>query len=130
VPAHLTTLSFAHAAARALRPDGVYAANLADAAPFPFLGPQLATFSAVFPELCLIAESAVLRGRRFGNAVLVASRAPLPLSALTRRCAGDAFPARVAEGEQLGRLVRDAAPVQDGAAVPSPEPPEGAFRVG
>ncbi|CAM5663549.1 fused MFS/spermidine synthase [Streptomyces californicus] len=67
VPAHLTAVEYARAAGRALREDGVYAANLADSAPFAFLRSQLANFAGVFPELALIAEPAVLRGRRFGN---------------------------------------------------------------
>ncbi|NEA49308.1 fused MFS/spermidine synthase, partial [Streptomyces sp. SID10815] len=56
IPAHLTTLAYAREAERVLRPDGVYLANLADAAPFAFLRSQLATFAAVFAELALIAE--------------------------------------------------------------------------
>ncbi|MBA0051136.1 spermidine synthase-like protein [Streptomyces sp. AJS327] len=131
VPAHLTTLGFAHAAARALRPGGVYVANLADSAPFGFLGTQIAAARAVFgEELCLLAEPAVLRGRRFGNIVLAASRRPLPVEALARRAAADPFPARVVRGAGLARLHAPADPPPDGAGVPSPEPPEGAFSVG
>lgn len=63
VPAHLTSTAYARAAARVLREDGVYLANLADAAPFAFLRSQLATFATVFEELSLIAEPGVLRGR-------------------------------------------------------------------
>ncbi|MFD9245527.1 spermidine synthase, partial [Streptomyces sp. NPDC059556] len=70
VPAHLTSVEYAREVRRVLRPDGVYAANLADGAPFAFLRSQLATFAAVVPELALVADPAVLRGRRFGNAVL------------------------------------------------------------
>ncbi|WNI33291.1 fused MFS/spermidine synthase [Streptomyces sp. ITFR-6] len=130
VPAHLTTLPYARAAARVLRADGVYAANLADGAPFDFLRPQLATFAAVFEELALIAEPAVLRGRRFGNVVLVASRTPFDTAALTRRCAADVFPARVEYGAAVTALVRGAAPVGDEEAVDSPEPPDGSFGIG
>ncbi|TSB21282.1 spermidine synthase [Streptomyces benahoarensis] len=130
VPAHLTTVTYARAVARALRPGGVYAANLADGAPFTFLRGQLATAAAVWPEVALIAEPSVLRGRRFGNTVLVASAARLPLSALTRRAAGDAFPARVTHGAALRRLTGDAVPVHDAEAVASPEPPRGAFSIG
>ncbi|MFF9481618.1 spermidine synthase [Streptomyces sp. NPDC014733] len=130
VPAHLTTVSYARAVARVLRPRGVYAANLADGAPFTFLRGQLAGAAAVWPEVALIAEPAVLRGRRFGNTVLVASAAPLPLAALTRRAAGDAFPARVTYGAALRRLTGDAVPVRDADAVASPEPPRGAFSLG
>ncbi|MER6615915.1 spermidine synthase [Streptomyces xantholiticus] len=130
VPAHLTTVSYARAAERVLRPSGIYAANLADGAPFTFLRSQLATFAEVFTELALIAEPSVLRGRRFGNAVLLASRSPLATGALARRTASDAFPARVEEGGGVARLRGDAVPVDDASAKPSPEPPEGAFTVG
>lgn len=130
VPAHLTTLACARAAVRTLRPHGLYAANLADAAPFTFLRSQLATLGAVFGQLCLVAEPAVLRGRRFGNAVLLASADPLPLEALARRVAADAFPARVVHGVALRRFTGDAVPVQEESAMPSPAPPGGAFGVG
>ncbi|MFI6033720.1 spermidine synthase [Streptomyces sp. NPDC051315] len=130
VPAHLTSLAYARQAGRVLRADGVYLANLADAAPFAFLRSQLATFSAVFEELALIAEPAVLRGRRFGNAVLVAAHHPLDITPLARRTASDAFPARVEHGPALRDFVGDAPPVRDEEAVPSPVPPEGAFGIG
>ncbi|MGW1892606.1 spermidine synthase [Streptomyces sp. NPDC002004] len=130
VPAHLTSLTYAQAAERALRPDGVYAANLADGAPFTFLRSQLATFAAVFDEIALVAEPSVLRGRRFGNAVLLASHRPLDIAALARRTAADAFAARVEHGDALRRLIGDATPVHDEDATPSPEPPDGAFSVG
>jgi spermidine synthase len=130
VPAHLTTLSYAREAGRVLRPGGVYLANLADAAPFGFLRSQLATFGTVFEELALIAEPGVLRGRRFGNAVLVAAHRPPDLAALARRTAADAFPARVEHGDRLREFVAGARAVTDADAVPSPEPPEGAFGIG
>lgn len=130
VPSQLTSLEYAREAARVLRPGGLYVANLADGAPFAFLRGQLANFGAVFAELTLIAEPGVLRGRRFGNAVLVASDREVPVAALARRCAADAFPARVEAGAALARLVRGAVPVRDAEAVASPEPPAGAFSVG
>ncbi|MDT0393454.1 MULTISPECIES: fused MFS/spermidine synthase [Streptomyces] len=130
VPAHLTSVGYAHEAARVLRPDGVYLANLADAAPFAFLRSQLATLGARFAELALIAEPGVLRGRRFGNAVLAAAHRPLDIAALSRATAADAFPARVEHGTALRDFTRGARPVRDEDAVMSPEPPEGAFGIG
>ncbi|NUV82399.1 spermidine synthase [Streptomyces sp. CAI-155] len=130
VPAHLTSVEYARAAGRALRPDGIYAANLADSAPFAFLRSQLANFATVFAGLALIGEPAVLRGRRFGNVVLLASHAPVDTAPLTRRCAADAFPARVTDGDALVRLIAGARPVSDADAVASPEPPDGAFTIG
>ncbi|MEZ7003150.1 spermidine synthase [Streptomyces sp. AD55] len=130
VPAHLTTASYAREAERVLRADGVYAANLADGAPFAFLRSQLAGFAALFAELALIAEPGVLRGRRFGNTILLASHRPLDTAGLARRTAADAFPARVAHGAALREFVGDARPVPDEEARPSPEPPAGAFGIG
>ncbi|MFE4857423.1 spermidine synthase [Streptomyces sp. NPDC056670] len=130
VPAHLTSVEYARIAQRVLRPGGIYAANLADGAPFVFLRSQLATFRAVFAEVALIAEPSVLRGRRFGNAVLLASARPLDVAALARRTAGDAFPARVEHGDSLRRFIGNAGVVDDAAAQPSPEPPDGAFSIG
>lgn len=130
VPASLASVEYAREVARVLRPGGVYVANLADGAPFGFLRGQLANFGAAFGELALIAEPGVLRGRRFGNAVLLASERELPVAELSRVCAGDVFPARVEAGAALARLMRGALPVSDADAVASPEPPEGAFSLG
>jgi hypothetical protein len=129
-PAHLTSVEFVRLAAAALRPDGVYAANLADSAPLDFARAQAATVRAVFPQTCLLAEPAVLRGRRFGNLLLVGSGRDLPADALARRLAGDPFPARLVDGTELRRLVGTAEPVTDAEARPSPVPPEGAFSIG
>lgn len=130
VPAHLTSVAYARAAERVLRRGGVYAANLADGAPFGFLRSQLATFADVFGQVALIAEPTVLRGRRFGNAVLVASHEAIDIEALARRAAADVFPARVEHGAALRLFTGDAKPVRDEDAVASPEPPDGAFSIG
>ncbi|MFD5605166.1 spermidine synthase [Streptomyces sp. NPDC127064] len=130
IPAHLTTLAYARTAERVLRPGGVYVANLADGAPFGFLRSQLANFAAVFEELTLIAEPGVLRGRRFGNAVLVAAHRQTDIAALSRRAAADAFPARVEHGSAVREFIGSARPVEDADAVPSPVPPDGAFGIG
>lgn len=130
VPAGLTTLGCARDVARLLRPGGVFAANLADGAPFAFLRSQLATFGTAFAHLALVAEPGVLRGRRFGNAVLVASGQPFDTAGLARRTAADPFPARVVDGAELRRFTGSARPVEEAEAVGSPVPPGGAFRVG
>ncbi|MGW6545647.1 spermidine synthase [Streptomyces massasporeus] len=130
VPAHLTSVAYVREAARVLRGSGVYLANLPDAAPFAFLRSQLATLATAFEELVLIAEPGVLRGRRFGNAVLVAGHQPVDVAALARLTAGDVFPARVEHGTGLRKFIGGARAVRDEDAVPSPEPPDGAFGIG
>ncbi|MFG3166614.1 spermidine synthase [Streptomyces sp. NPDC048200] len=127
-PAHLTSVEFVTEVRRALKASGVYAANLADGPPLAHLRGQIATVAAVFPELALIADPAVLRGKRFGNAVLVASGLPLPVAELTRRAASDPHPARVEHGRQLADFTGGAVPVTDAVAVASPAPPPSVFR--
>ena len=128
-PAHLTSLEYVQLTAHALRDGGVYAANLADGSPLRFARAQAATVQAVYPHAVLIAEPAVLRGRRYGNLVLAASRHPLPVAALTRATAADPFPARVLAGEELAAWTGGAVPVTDATAADSPEPPPGTFTV-
>ena len=125
-PAHLTTVEFMRSARRALT-SGVFAANVADGAPLAHARAQVATARTVFPQVGLIADAAVLRGRRFGNLVLVASPEPLPAAALTRLTAADPMPGRVLCGADLTRFAAGAKPVTDANASPSPEPPADAF---
>ncbi|MGW6643663.1 spermidine synthase [Streptomyces iakyrus] len=127
-PAHLTSTEFLDDVRRALKPSGVYAANLADGPPLAHLRGQIATAAARFERLALVADPAVLRGKRFGNAVLVASDHPLPTAELTRLAASDPHPARVEHGRTLTDFTGGAAPVTDLAAVASPAPPASVFR--
>ncbi|WP_367322863.1 spermidine synthase [Streptomyces sp. HUAS ZL42] len=127
-PAHLTSTEFLDEVRRALRPGGLYAANLADGPPLAHLRGQIATAAARFPELALVADPAVLRGKRFGNAVLVACDLPLPVAELTRRAASDPHPGRVEHGHALTDFTGGAVPVTDASAVASPAPPPSVFR--
>jgi spermidine synthase len=126
-PAHLTSAEFLAEARRALAPDGVYAANVADGAPLAFLRSQVATVRSVFARACLTADPAVLRGRRFGNAVLVGADRELPVGELTRRVASDPHPGRVEHGGALDDFTGGAVPVTDATAAASPAPPASAF---
>ncbi|WP_432073645.1 spermidine synthase [Streptomyces wuyuanensis] len=127
-PAHLTTVEFLAEVRRVLKPGGTYAANLADGPPLAHLRGQVATAATVFPELALAADPAVLRGRRFGNAVLVGSDRTLPVAELTRRVASDPHAGRVEHGKTLKDFTGGAVAVADAAAKPSPVPPPAVFR--
>ncbi|MFJ3651801.1 spermidine synthase [Streptomyces nigra] len=126
-PAHLTSTEFLDEVRRALAPGGWYAANLADGPPLTHLRGQIATAAARFAELALVADPTVLRGRRFGNAVLVAADQPLPIPELTRRAASDPHPGRVEHGRALRDFTGGATPVTDASAMDSPAPPASAF---
>jgi hypothetical protein len=126
-PAHLTSAEFTAAAAAALTPAGIFAANIGDGPPLTHARGRVATVQSVFPHTCLIGEGPVLRGRRFGNLVVAGARRELPVGALTRLAASDPFPARVLTGEELDRFVAGARPIADSAAEPSPAPPPDVF---
>jgi spermidine synthase len=124
-PAHLTTVEFTAAVARVLAPAGWYAVNVGDGPPLDHTRGRVAAVRAVFPHAVLIAEPAVLRGRRFGNLVIAAAGGPLPGAELARRTAADPFPARLVDGPALAAFSAGTPPITDGRAAPSPAlPPE------
>ena len=124
-PAHLTSVEFTVAGARVLGPSGIYAVNVGDGPPLAHARGRVAAVCSVFAHVCMLAEPAVLGGRRFGNLVVAASDRELPVSGLIRRIAADPFPARLVEGAALDRFVAGCAPIVDAHAEPSPAmPPE------
>jgi len=126
-PAHLTTLEFYTEAAALLAPDGVLLVNVADGAGLPHARRQVATVRAVLEHVIVLAEVQVLKGRRFGNLVIAASRAPLPTQWLPRLMAAGPHPAKVAHGAELDELARGARPATDADASPSPLPAASLF---
>lgn len=126
-PAHLTSAEFAAEARRVLTPGGVFVANVGDGPPLAHARSRTATARAVFRDACLIADAAVLRGRRFGNLVLAASDADVPAADLVRLVAADPFPARVVHGSDLDRFCSGAALITDARATLSPVPPPEVF---
>ena len=127
-PAHLTSAEFTIAAARAMTEHGIFAVNVGDGPPLAHARERVATTRSVLPSACLIADPGVLRGRRFGNLVLAASRDPLPVAELSRRCAADPFPGRVVHGADLDRFAAGARTISDASATLSPAPPPDLFQ--
>jgi hypothetical protein len=126
-PAHLTSQEFTAAVARVLAPAGLFAANVGDGPPLAHARARVATMRAVFPQACLAADAAVLRGRRFGNLVVAAAWQEFPVDRLARRVASDPFPARLLHGSDLDGFAADARPITDAMAEPSPAPPPDVF---
>ncbi len=126
-PAHLTTVEFYTEAARFLAPDGVLLVNVADGAGLAFARRQVATVSAVLEHVIVLAEVQTLKGRRFGNLVIAASRAPLPTEWLPRLMAAGPHPAKVAQGAELVEFARGARVATDADATASPKPSASVF---
>jgi spermidine synthase len=125
MPRSVASVEFAALVAARLRPAGLYAVNLADLPPLAFSRTQAATARTAFGDVCLIAEPGMLRGRRYGNVILVAAPDSdgLPLHRLVTAANRDPFPSRVVHGAALDRFLTGAKPVGDAKAKDSPAPP-------
>ena len=120
----LATLEATRAIATVLRSGGIYLSNITDGPGLPFARRFLSTLQEVFPQVLLLADPAVLRGRRFGNLVFAASPTELPTAEIATRTASAAFPARCVHGAELAKLAGRAKPITDEDTPPSPKPPE------
>jgi len=129
-PAHVTSREFYQLAAPLLSPRGVLAVNVADGPGLPFARAQAATLTAVFPHLIAMAETQVLKGRRFGNIVFVAAHTPIETEWIPRLLAGGPHPAKVIEGNELAQFMAQAAVTTDATATPSPLPGRTVFQIG
>lgn len=127
-PAHLTSVEYFTTLAGLLAPDGVLLVNVADGAGLAFARRQVATVRAVLAETLVLAEVQTLKGRRFGNLVIAASAAPLPVEWLPRLMAAGPHPAKVAHGDELDEFVRAARVVTDAMATASPRPAASLFE--
>ena len=127
IPAQCATQEFYRLAAAPLNAHGVLAVNVADGAGLPFARGQIATVQSVLPHTAVLAEVQVMKGRRFGNLVIVGARDPRMLEWLPRLVAAGPHPARAVSGDELDQLVRGAAVVTDATAHPSPDPGRGIF---
>lgn len=129
IPAQVTSAEFYSEIAQFLAPTGVLLVNVADGGSLAFARGQAATLRYVFPDTALLAESAVLKGRRYGNFVLVASPADLPMTWLPRLLAAGPHPASVAHGAELRDWIAGAPIVTDASATPSPPPARSIFQL-
>lgn len=127
-PAHVTSLEFYTETVTLLKPAGVLAVNVADGPGLAFARGQAATLLASLGHVAALAETQILKGRRFGNVVLVGSREPLPLDWMPRLLAGGPHPSKVLAGRELTDWIAGAAIVTDATAVQSPPPAKSIFQ--
>lgn len=120
VPGHVRTVEAAREARAALTADGLYLVNLTDRPPLTVARREVATLLDVFAHVAVIADPAILRGRRYGNVVLVGSAVPVGTSGLARSLRGLPLPVSLLTGDAVREFAGTAAPVYD--AVPPAAP--------
>jgi spermidine synthase len=123
VPAELTTVEFLADVSRALKPNGTLLANMADEPDKAYLRRVYAGLVTVFGQVALIGTHEILKGKRFGNTVAVASHSPLDIGALRRQVAKMAFPTGLRDGVQLARQFTGSAAFTASDCAQSPLPP-------
>lgn len=128
VPGDLVGAGAVAQLARVLKPHGVLLMNLADEPGLRHVARVVATVRVVLPRVALVGATEVLKGRRFGNVVLVADRTTLEEAELVRRAARSTFPTTYWGAARTARWAAGAIPF-DTDGDPSPPPPDpGAWR--
>jgi hypothetical protein len=122
VPAELTTKEFLVDARRILSDHGKIMINVTDRSPLDYARRVLAGVAISFPRLLLCVEPATLKGRRFGNVIIVGAATPLPYADIAQRVGRAPFPYRVLRGSRLSQLLADSVAFTDADAEESPEP--------
>lgn len=120
-PHSLTTVEFLRAAHSSLAPGGLYIANCGDYSDLAGAKAELASMSEVFAHVSVIADPPMLKGRRYGNMILIGSNYQLPaegsaeFAGITRRLLGGAVPAHLKDERWTRKLFSGARPLFDAA---------------
>jgi spermidine synthase len=111
MPHAVTSLQFAQHVAYTMRSTARYVVNVTDLPVLAFTRVLTATLRAVFPDVCVLAEPNMLRGRRFGNVVIAAAKraGSLPIKRLSQT-------SRVLYGADLTDFVGGAQVTHDGTS--------------
>jgi len=126
-PGHLTTKEFYGLIAPLLSADGVVAINMVDGRPQAFTRSQIATLREVFGFVGLMGESGVVRGRRFGNMIVIATPGASEPEWWGRLQRLGPHPTSLLSGSTLDRFAHTA-PVQvDANKIESPRLGQGFF---
>jgi spermidine synthase len=123
-PRPLTTSEFNDHVQRVLAPGGVYVVNSGDGPDLKNAREDAATIAASFKHTVIIADPAMLKGRRYGNMVMAGSDLPFDDDPrLARRLLGGAVPAHIWDDAKV-RAFAAGAPVRHDPAAPDPAAPD------
>lgn len=116
-PTPLTTAEFTRSAKRVLTADGVYVVNCGDNSDLALAKREAATIGAEFAHTAIIADPAMLKGRRYGNVIIAGSDAPLGDDpGLARELLGGGLPAQAWQDARVRSFAAGAQVLTDPAA--------------
>ncbi len=131
VPPELSSVEWFTDVGRVLVPGGLVMANVADEPGLRYAARVFAGARVALGHVAVVGLHEVLKGKRFGNLVLVASGRPIDVWTLRRAAASASLPTGVLTWNEVERRRPGARPFSaiDGDTASSPEPPErGAWR--
>ncbi|MGJ0120770.1 spermidine synthase [Williamsia sp. MIQD14] len=113
-PVDLTTAEFTEQVHRVLRPGGLYIANCADTRDLAGARAEIATIAARFAHVALVADPAMLKGRRYGNIIIAASDDAIDVSAaVVKALLAGAVPASMRDDADTRRFAAGAGVLHD-----------------
>lgn len=122
VPADLVGTWWIGELDRVLAPDGLVLVNASDSPPLPWVARLCATLRTRFAHVGQLVLREVVKGRGFGNVVVVASHRPLDDVSLRRVAARATFPTMWRSSAETARWCAGAQPFAE-MGEPSPQPP-------
>ena len=111
-PAELTGVDFVRTVDRSLAPGGLYILNCGDDRTLNAARAEATALLEVFEYVSIVADSAMLKGRRRGNIILAGSHAPLPqlgsaeAASISRVLMGGGVPAHYWDTEKVRVFAR------------------------
>jgi spermidine synthase len=120
-PRALTTREFNDHAQRVLAPGGLYVVNSGDAPDLKNAREDAATIADTFEHTMIIADPAMLKGRRYGNMIMAGSHEPFGDDPqLARKLLGGAVPAHIWDDAKVRAFAVGAQVRHDPLAPPTP----------
>ncbi|MHA7275420.1 spermidine synthase [Arthrobacter sp. Hz1] len=108
-PQPLTTLEFTQHAKRVLSDDGLYLVNCGDSPDLAGARREAATIGEVFAHTAIVADPAMLKGRRYGNVIIAGSDVPLAQDpGLARVLLGGGVPAQAWDDARVRKFCNGA----------------------
>ena len=111
MPAAVAGIEFVTRAHACLAEHGLFVVNVLDATGLLGTRRHTATLQRVFDHVVIVATPAMLRGRRDGNVIVIASPKPISVDALLSAAQRRQAPARVISGDALASFVGATAPI-------------------